>query len=122
MFRWVDALGAQPILNEARSHLKSFGTVTTQWFLYSLPDGLWVYSCTAYMILVWDRRLSLQSLLWLVLPISLAAGGEMGQALGIVPGTYDEIDLTLCFLGATAPFVFLIQIPLVETQIQRKMT
>jgi len=109
MFRWVDALGAGPILDVMRSHLKTVDTSDFQWFFYSLPDALWVYSFTTYMVFIWGMRLSMQSGLWLALPLCMAAGSEIGQGLGVVAGTYDAMDLALCFVGAALPLVLLIR-------------
>jgi hypothetical protein len=77
------------------------------WFLYSLPDGCWVYSFTAFMVRVWaneDRRA--WSVFWLLTPVSLAVGAELGQGIHIIPGTFDVVDLFVYVVaGALAIFL-----------------
>jgi hypothetical protein len=54
----------------------------------SLPDGLWVFSFSVWLRLIW-RKFSP----WLLLPIFLAIASEIGQLLVLVPGTFDLLDL-----------------------------
>jgi hypothetical protein len=56
--------------------------------LYSLPDGCWVFAGTSWMLIIW-RRLHL----WVFVFLTLAIGGEFGQALRLVPGTFEWNDI-----------------------------
>lgn len=38
--------------------------------------------------------------MWVCVGGVLGAGGEIGQAVGIVPGTFDLMDLVLCVMAA----------------------
>jgi len=57
--------------------------------LYSLPDGCWVFAGTSWMLIIW-RRLHA----WVFIFAALAIGGEFGQAVQIVPGTFEWNDIT----------------------------
>ena len=107
MFRWVDTIGAEPFLDHMRAYCATSSTDNFHWFFYSLPDGLWVYSLTAFMLLVWERRLSRSSFLWVSIGPLLALGGEIGTARGIVIGTFDPTDSILCLIGSFIPLVVL---------------
>ena len=64
--------------------------------LGSLPDGLWVFSYSIWLRLIWNRIT-----VWMLIPIALAVASEIGQLLTIVPGTFDVYDLfaySLAFL------------------------
>lgn len=94
VFRWIDALG---LLDETMviRHYLDFMRLPDA-FLYSLPDGLWVYAVTNSMLLIWGGR---PPAYWLFAGLSLAVGGEVGQALSFVPGTYEHLDIIAYFLG-----------------------
>src|SRR5687768_6416071 len=64
------------------------------WLLYSLPDGCWVYAYTSWMMLIWGRPV-----LWVWSGVILAVGAELGQLLGPVPETYDNLDMAF-YVGA----------------------
>tara|TARA_R110002096_G_scaffold13704_1_gene48174 strand:+ start:606 stop:1091 length:486 start_codon:yes stop_codon:yes gene_type:complete len=60
-----------------------------RWLLYSFPDGCWVFAGTSWMLLIW-RRLHA----WVYIFAVLGIGGEIGQGLGYVPGTFDWNDIS----------------------------
>jgi hypothetical protein len=70
--------------------------VLPEWLLYSLPDGLWVYAITSWVIMIWNRD---PPLAWLVIGAALGIGGELGQVIGIVPGTYQHLDMVFLTCG-----------------------
>jgi len=74
-----------------------------QSILYSLPDACWVFAGTSWMLLIW-RGLHP----WAFVFIVLGVGGEFGQAILVVPGTFDWNDMffyvgsfTLATIGYT---------------------
>lgn len=107
MFRWACAIGLEPYLDYMRAYCATFSIDNFHWFFYSLPDGLWVYSLTAFMLLVWGRKLSRSSFFWVSIGPLLALGGEIGQAFGVVIGTFDPTDIILCLIGSFLPHVVL---------------
>jgi hypothetical protein len=88
VFRWIEAIGLLDpvmILREQVAFVQ-----LPEWLLYSLPDGLWVYATTSWMVLMWRGA---RSWLWLSTGVLLAVGAELGQAVGCVPGTYQHLDM-----------------------------
>jgi len=61
---------------------------------YCLPNGFWVYAGTSWMLLVWQH-----STPWVYLYLVLGTGMEFGQLIGIVPGTFEWLDILACLLG-----------------------
>jgi hypothetical protein len=107
MFRWLGAVGLDPLTNALRSLTAPAKKVLPHWFVYSLPDGLWVYALTSFMLLVWRNTDSLPTkMLWCSLGLLLGAGIEIGQLAGVVPGTFDYGDLIVCLIAPTAAFLF----------------
>lgn len=107
MFRWIDAIGVVSILDDMRAYCQSIQTDKLSWLFFSLPDGLWVYSFTSFMLIVWGSKFSRHSLFWISIGPALALGGEMGQALRLVSGTFDSIDLLFCLIGSILPILIL---------------
>jgi hypothetical protein len=64
----------------------------------SLPDALWGWAFGASLALVWRRRTWREKAPWLAAGALLTLGAEVGQALGLLRGTFDVLDLVA--LGA----------------------
>jgi hypothetical protein len=87
VFRWIDAVGASELVFRPAVPLPG-------WVLCSLPDGCWVYAYTSWMLMIWGRITP-----WVLSGVILAVGAEFGQLLGLVPGTYDNLDVAF-YVGA----------------------
>ena len=77
-----------------------------KWIIYSLPDGLWVYSFSAmlYLILGEDFK-GINKILFA--PFIVLCGLEILQYLKIISGTFDFIDM---FIGLTINILLIINI------------
>lgn len=94
VFTWYGWLGLQAPLLALRTSLAGVRHLLPDFVLYSLPDALWVYSFTFLMQSVWFRRSrSYGRTFWILLPVLLGVGGEVGQLLKVVPGTFDLMDI-----------------------------
>jgi hypothetical protein len=94
VFDWLQTLHLLPLVMVARQFCSAIRL--PEWLLYSLPDGLWVYAVTSWMILIWSRRPPMP---WLIVGVALGVGGELGQAVGMVSGTYQHLDMIFYLLG-----------------------
>lgn len=73
------------------------------WILFSLPDGLWLYSLTAIMILIWGKETTLFKYFFIYLGFFIAVFHEFGQYLHIFRGTFDMGDILayiICMFAA----------------------
>ena len=104
MFRWAEWLGFGRLITAARLYSLRHGGALPEWVLYSVPDGVWVFASTAFFTRLWHDGHWLVRAFWISLGPALAMGGELGQALGIVPGTYDPADLLFYFVAAMLAF------------------
>ena len=100
MFSWFDRVNLSEVISELRLFTLPLTDHLPNWFLYSLPDGLWLFSYLSVLLVVWDNKISKQNIHWLLLVPAVAVFSEIGQLLGIVPGTFDIFDL-LFYLGGT---------------------
>ncbi len=101
IFGWVEGVGLSDSLGRAREVGHSVALGLPAWVVFSLPHALWVYAFAWLISALWDHRATRQSILWLLVAPALGVGWELGQRVGIVPGTFDWLDLVLA-LGATA--------------------
>lgn len=103
MFAWVDAAGLGPGLDAARAATAAAGARLPRWVLYSLPNGLWIFSLNAALLQVWGGGPGLSRGLWLTVALALGAGAELLQLAGLLPGSFDPMDLAVCFVAAALP-------------------
>ncbi|MBN4054930.1 hypothetical protein JYT15_00315 [Acidimicrobium ferrooxidans] len=96
VFRWLDAAGLLSVSYAARSVVGVWPGVLPEWILYSLPDGLWIYAFTSWMSSIWKGAGGLSAIAWIYSGMVLGIGSELGQGLGLVPGTFELNDL-LCY-------------------------
>ena len=93
-FRLTDAIGLSPLINNWRTALAT--QQPAPFIVYCLPNGLW----SAAFILIMDRLFSHQPmrhrLCWAALIPAIGIAAELLQAVGIVPGTFDWLDI-LCY-------------------------
>ena len=68
--------------------------------LYSLPDGCWVFAGTSWMLLIWRGFHP-----WAFVIAALAIGGEFGQAVQLVPGTFEWTDIAFYLGGFVVAFI-----------------
>ncbi len=77
------------------------GKSAPDWFIYNLPDGLWLYSLVQAMAKIWKGHKG--SIIAQTACIGLAVGHEVLQKFGYILGTFDLLDiLAYCLLGGLA--------------------
>ena len=100
MFSWYKTIGLGGILKGLRK------STIPEWILFSLPDGLWIFSYVSLILLIWKNSVSLKNIFWILIIPILAIGSELGQFFGVLTGTFDLTDLMLYIFGMTLPFIF----------------
>lgn len=92
MFDWVSAFGFDKIIFNVRSSIGEFKNSVPKWIYFSLPDGLWVYSFTSALLIIW-RKNRRQARLWILVPFTLGVIIEILQLFHLFLGTFDILDL-----------------------------
>ncbi|MFA8300353.1 MAG: hypothetical protein ACEPOV_09345 [Hyphomicrobiales bacterium] len=75
------------------------------WVIYSLPDGLFIYSYINLILFLWRNVIFKDSLIWLIIMPVVILLYEFGQLWGYVSGTFDLMDLFFYFIGIALPFL-----------------
>ncbi|MBI5857459.1 MAG: hypothetical protein HZB42_07390 [Sphingobacteriales bacterium] len=57
-----------------------------------LPDGLWAYSFTSALLIVWNREINI---FWIIIAFVAALSIELLQYFGLMPGTADAFDFLM---------------------------
>lgn len=105
VFSWLNLLGIDFLNSELRKNSINFAPKLPEWFVFSLPDGIWIFSYVILMISIWNFKVNKESMFWLAIIPLIAIFSEIFQIFGIVSGTFDIIDLTFYILGFILPFI-----------------
>ncbi|MEB2784947.1 hypothetical protein [Algoriphagus persicinus] len=104
MFGWFKALGLSNIVDFLRSNQQIQNLTIPPWVKFSLPDALWLFSFNYVLLTLWNFNVNRQSAFWLFLAPTIGLFSEIGQLNGIVPGTFDIVDLVLLLVATLSPF------------------
>ena len=96
---WFQTLGLENWLDTARENSLSLTHNLPNWFVYSLPNGLWAYAYTLLILIIWKKSASLMRYFWyLSIPV-LIFGFELLQLSGTLQGTFCLFDLSWGAMG-----------------------
>ena len=98
-FNWIKAAGFDQTLDIARSHLPLADKFLPDWFIYSLPNGLWAFAYALLISSIWIENNSWLRFLWMASIPVLVLGYEYLQYPGILPGTFCRSDLLMGLVG-----------------------
>ena len=102
MFTWFEAMGLSDFIKNIR---KARVFSVPEWVIFSLPDALWLFSFSNIMLILWGYKLSKQSIIWIFAAPIIGLISEFGQAVSVVPGTFDLLDLIFLFFASILPFI-----------------
>ena len=105
MFSWFESVNLSNSISEMRLFTIPLSIYLPDWFLYSLPDGLWLFSYVSFLLVVWGNVISKHNIHWVILVPLIAIFSELGQLIKVIPGTFDVVDLCSYFLGAVLPIL-----------------
>jgi len=106
IFSWSELVGIQEFLQELREYSISFIRYIPDWILFSLPDGLYVFSYVCFTLYTWKNIISVENVIWFIIIPFIAIGSELLQLFQLLDGTFDIIDLLFYLLGFLLPFIF----------------
>ena len=103
MFNWFNELKLNTLIIGLREYTIPFKNYLPQWVIFSLPDGLWIFSSTSIMLLLWNNKLNIKTIIWILLIPLYAFSIEILQLCQLYPGTFDIIDIILYIFGIVTP-------------------
>jgi hypothetical protein len=93
MFDWAREIGIFGAINVSRDAAHNLFKMVPEFVVYSVPDALWTFSFARFNCALCTRGAHVG---WLAVAPVISLGSELGQSVGIVPGTFDWLDLLLC--------------------------
>ena len=105
MFSWFESVNLSNSISELRLFTLPLSFHLPDWFLYSLPDGLWLFSYISLLLVIWSNVISKQNIHWVLLVPLIAIFSEIGQLIKLVPGTFDLVDLGFYLSGTILPIL-----------------
>lgn len=105
MFGWFNKIGLSDSVDFLRSNQHLQNLTIPSWIKFSLPDALWLFSFNYVLLTLWNFNINRQSAFWLFLAPTIGLLSEIGQFFGIVPGTFDIVDLVLLVFATLIPFL-----------------
>jgi hypothetical protein len=109
VFSWLRAVGLGPLVLALRESLQDLGARLPDAVRYSFPDAAWIYAATSYQGFIWRGGSVRGFWSWMLIAPLLGIGGELGQALGIVPGTFCQSDFALGIAASVAAIWILLK-------------
>ena len=77
---------------------RQFAPASLAFLRNQVPDGLWVFAGTWFLVNMWQGKSSVGHL-WSITPVLLGVTGELGQCLHVVSGTFDWWDIVSMLIG-----------------------
>jgi hypothetical protein len=107
MFDWFRLIGIEKLILELREVFSLY--TPSDFFIYNLPYGLWSFSLSIILIMIWGFKLEKSLLLYLTISFCVVIGPELLQYFNTIPGTFDLIDIltnSVCFLSPIFVYLF----------------
>ncbi|KPL20420.1 MAG: hypothetical protein AMS23_10985 [Bacteroides sp. SM1_62] len=86
-------------LNLARHNSLSLDLLLPEWFVYSLPNGLWAFAYALLITVIWSGSRTWLRYFWMASIPVLVLGYEVLQYAMIIPGTFCIKDIALGIAG-----------------------
>jgi hypothetical protein len=99
MFRWFDYFRFSEDILRIRNFSQTFNIKNSDWVIYSLPDGLWMFSFTTVILYIWKNTINRKNFVWFITMPIIAFFTEISQKYHLVKGTYDSNDLFAYLIG-----------------------
>jgi len=104
LFSWSELAGLSKLIYKLRRNFNSLKISIPEVVIFSLPNGLWVYSYTAFMGFLWLDVIPCKlKWLWIFAAIILSIITEIAQLFNYLQGTFDIFDFILalvCFFAS----------------------
>jgi hypothetical protein len=81
------------------------------WVVYSLPDALWMFSFSIFILAIWGFQRSREAIAWICIALAIGTILELLQVFGIIPGQFDWCDLVSICIAAILSFCFTYKSP-----------
>jgi uncharacterized integral membrane protein len=103
LFRLFDFCGIEPFIDFVRARCIGASRFLPIWVIYSLPEGLWLYSYLLCIRAIWLNFFNPIIYGWLLIMPLIAILLEFCQRK-FIPGTFDYNDILIILISSIAGF------------------
>jgi hypothetical protein len=100
-FDWFRAVGMENWLITIREKTLSIYSFLPQWIVFSMPNGLWAFAYTLFILFIWTGSTSLLKYFWFSSIPVLVFGFEVLQLTNSFQGTFCMNDIIWSAIGIT---------------------
>jgi hypothetical protein len=97
--RKLSAIGLDGAARGLRTFTLPIGAHLPRVLRFHFADAAWGWALGASLALVWANEPSARRTGWFVAGALLAVAAELAQRVGVLPGTFDPIDLCVSILS-----------------------
>lgn len=105
MFSWFEYLNISGFIHALRESIIISPNYFIKSLLNTVPNGLWTFSYTAFMLFVWKNRITGKNINYFIFIPFIAVLSEYLQLVGFVRGTFDTLDIFSYLTGAVLPLL-----------------
>ena len=98
-FKLINHSGIEELADKTRQFTVPAGEFFPDWFVYTLPNGLWAFGYTILIVAIWNGSKSLFKYFWYATIPILIFGFELLQRTGNILGTFAFDDIISGFVG-----------------------
>jgi hypothetical protein len=102
LFDWLAFLHLDGVVRAGRDLVAPIRGAVPSWVLFNLPDALWGWALGGFMGFVWRDGSPRARAAWVGAGAAMVAAFELLQAPGILPGTFDWVDLLVSCVAYAA--------------------
>lgn len=105
MFGWFEQLRISEFIYNLRDaqlfpQFNSFKTI-----INTAPGGLWTFSYTVFLLFIWNLELNFRNIFYYMSIPAAAVISEVFQLTGLIPGTFNYLDIISYTAGTIMPFL-----------------
>lgn len=120
VFEWLKRIGLADPIFALREFFAFSWSIWPSWWLYSLPNALWLFSGLLVLDTIWKQENHPSEIIpkwaWLGVFGLSPFLAELGQLWGAIPGTFDPRDLVFLVGALALAFPVLYPFPGVRTK------
>ena len=114
IFQWIDVINIKQVIISLRELFNPENNIYSNFLTHNLPDALWVYSFTSFLIIIYDIQKNCNMIIIYCIPLIIAITSEVFQLIDLIPGTFDYIDCISYISSSFISIIFFTKIKLYE--------
>lgn len=105
MFSWFEYLKLSDFICFIRNFMVTPLPPSVKFLTNTAPGGFWTFSYTVFLMFIWNLEVNWRNIFYYLLIPFTAVFSEIFQLTGLIPGTFNYLDIVSYIAGATLPFL-----------------